>query len=51
MRLLGSAPKSRPMLIRKAAIANIASGRTGKQNILNDNVDEEYHEERDPAAA
>jgi protoporphyrinogen oxidase len=39
------------MLTAKAAIDSIASGRTDKQNIWNINVDDEYHEERDPAAA
>lgn len=39
------------MLTAKAAIDNIASGRTDKQNIWNINVDDEYHEERDPTSA
>jgi hypothetical protein len=36
------------MLTAKAAIDNIASGRTDKQNIWDINVDDEYHEEREP---
>ena len=39
------------MLTAKAAIDNIASGRTDKQNIWDINVDDEYHEERQPASA
>jgi protoporphyrinogen oxidase len=39
------------MLTAKAAIDNIASGRTDKQNIWDINVDDEYHEEREPASA
>ena len=34
------------MLTAKAAVDNIASGRSDKQNIWNINVDDEYHEER-----
>ncbi|MGH8800481.1 MAG: FAD-dependent oxidoreductase, partial [Casimicrobiaceae bacterium] len=37
------------MLTAKAAVDNIASGRTDKQNIWDINVDDEYHEEQDPA--
>jgi protoporphyrinogen oxidase len=39
------------MLTAKAAIDNIASGRIDKQNIWDVNVDDEYHEEREPASA
>jgi hypothetical protein len=39
------------MLTAKAAIDNIASGRTDKQNIWDINVDDEYHEEHEPASA
>jgi len=35
----------------KAAIDSIASARTDKQNIRNINVNDEYHQERDPVAA
>ncbi len=38
------------MLTAKAAIDGIASARIDKQNIWNINVDDEYHEERDPVA-
>ncbi|MGH8851164.1 MAG: NAD(P)/FAD-dependent oxidoreductase [Casimicrobiaceae bacterium] len=37
------------MLTAKAAVDNMASGRTDKQNIWDINVDDEYHEEQDPA--
>ena len=39
------------MLTAKAAIDNIASGRTDKQNIWDINVDDEYLEERETASA
>jgi protoporphyrinogen oxidase len=39
------------MLTAKAAIDNIASGRTDKQNIWDINVDDEYLEEREAASA
>ncbi|HEY7944635.1 MAG TPA: NAD(P)/FAD-dependent oxidoreductase [Casimicrobiaceae bacterium] len=38
------------MLTAKAAVDNIASGRTDKQNTWEINVDDEYHEEQEPAA-
>jgi protoporphyrinogen oxidase len=38
------------MLTAKAAVDNIASGRSDKQNIWDINVDDEYHEEREPAS-
>ncbi|MGH8713337.1 MAG: NAD(P)/FAD-dependent oxidoreductase [Casimicrobiaceae bacterium] len=37
------------MLTAKAAVDNIVSGRTDKQNIWDINIDDEYHEEQEPA--
>jgi protoporphyrinogen oxidase len=38
------------MLTAKAAVDNIVSGRTDKQNIWNINIDDDYHEQMDPGA-